>query len=57
MPSSDPYNMVCERCKKRNVEVSEGEDGPWTSGYCSHCNDKLAENYREQQEFAYYHPK
>lgn len=53
---TNSYEMICKSCRKRPVEVSEGEDGPWTSGYCPRCNDRLAEAHRERQEFDYFHP-
>lgn len=47
---SRPHD-ICQRCHKQEVEVIED----WVSQYCPYCNDHLAEKYREQQEFAYYH--
>jgi hypothetical protein len=41
----------CTRCKKQPVEVIDD----WVSQYCDACNDRLAEKYREQQEYLYYH--
>jgi hypothetical protein len=52
---SNPYTRICSRCKKHPVEVIEGEEGPWTSGYCGYCNDCLAEQEQERREFAYWH--
>lgn len=44
-------NDFCARCKKQPVEII----GDWISQYCPACNDRLAERYREQQEFIYWH--
>lgn len=44
---------LCKRCKVREREISS-YDGAMEM-YCEVCNDRLAENYREQQEFAHYH--
>lgn len=46
------FDRTCPRCKKREKENIDGE---W-QWYCGACNDREAERYREQQEFAYYHP-
>lgn len=43
---------ICFRCKKREVEMIDGEH----VGLCCYCADREAERYREQQEWAYYHP-
>jgi len=43
--------FLCPRCKKRDREVIDGE----TQMYCDVCNDRLADSYREQKEFAHYH--
>ena len=44
---------ICPRCKVRPREIGHftGE----MEMYCDVCNDRLAEGYREQQEFAHYH--
>ena len=42
---------LCPRCKRQDREVIDGK----TQFYCSDCNDRLAESYREQQEFVHFH--
>jgi len=42
---------LCSRCGIRDKEVIDGE----TQFYCDVCNDRLAEGYRERQEFNHYH--
>lgn len=54
---TNPYTQICrEKGCTRPVEVTEGEDGPWTSGYCGHHNDVMAERHRERQVWDYFHP-
>ncbi len=42
---------ICSRCKQRECENIDGEY-QW---YCASCNDKLAEGYREMNEWQEYH--
>lgn len=42
---------ICPRCKKNECERIDDE----YEMYCEVCNDILAEKYKEQKEFEYYH--
>lgn len=46
-------DFMCPKCKKREREIST-LDGCMEM-YCDVCNDKLAEIYRQNKEFEYYH--
>lgn len=47
------HDKQCKCCGKWEVETFN-DDGP-DSTHCPSCNDRMAERYREQQEWNYYH--
>ena len=45
------YNLVCQYCDKRYIQITENMGMKWFSNFCKKCDDRLMERFKKSYEW------